>query len=181
MWEKLPFEKHGPDGYYAEHDNIRYVHLLGTNHEAEWSFHRIRNLGRVQTPIGKVHPGYYDAAREVASWLLSEDGYVAVVLSAHSYGAAVAELVKAIMIGYGFNCELRTYGGIKAGRIQVTGHDRNTTHYRHRGDLATLWPPWPWYRRKGDTVAIGARKWPIEAHRIESYREALKGEGIEIP
>jgi len=179
-WERLPFDKPGPDGYYADNASVRYVHLVGTNHKAEWTFHRIRNLGRIRAPVGKVHPDYYNAALRVVKWILANPGFVAVVLSGHSYGGAVAELVKAIMIGRGFNCELRTYGGIKPGAICVEGYAENTTHYRHRGDLATLWPLWPWYRRRGKVARVGRRIWwpPTEPHQIQSYREAT---GHDIP
>lgn len=179
-WKPLPFDKRGPDGVWAQKGSTRIVHLYGTNHDAEWSFHRLRNLGRVQTPIGKVHPDYYDAACQVDDWLHGEFGYTSIILSGHSYGGAVAELVKALLICRGRRLAyLRTYGAIKAGVITTPQIGDLSTHYRHRGDYAPFWGLWPWYRRSGNHVTIGRWRPPVTAHRIDSYRSALPS--VEIP
>jgi hypothetical protein len=147
------------------------VHLLGTNHVSEWPYHRLRNANRVHADIGKVHPHYLKAARRVAEWIRTQE-YSSLCISGHSYGGAVAEIVAAIMTRQGEHLVmLRTYGAVKAGRLTVSAPAHHVFHYRHRGDIAPFWPPWPWYRRGGYTT-VGKWRLPWKAHRVQSYRDA---------
>jgi pimeloyl-ACP methyl ester carboxylesterase len=171
-WTRLPFNTPGPDGCYRWRDTLLYVHLLGTNHPHEWHSHQTRNTGRIQTPIGRVHRDYYYAALKVVQWLDSQ-GYGQLIISGHSYGGAVAEIVAALKDGE--TVMVRTFGGVKAGVLSAPCD--KAFHYRHRGDPVPWYPLWPWYRRKRP-ICIGQWKWPWVAHRIESYRDALPDIGI---
>ena len=169
-WIKLPFLQRGPDGYYEKRGEVLHVWLNATNHRHEWHSHRLRSTGRIDTPVGKVHRDYYYAALDVLRWI-SSINHDALVIAGHSYGGAVAEIVAALRDAQYGKVLLRTYGAVKAGRVEWRSRPLRY-HYRHKGDVAPWWPLWPWYRRE-KPIKVGKLMLPWKAHALAAYEAAL--------
>jgi pimeloyl-ACP methyl ester carboxylesterase len=137
----------------------------------------IRSAGfSYEDGIGLVARGFWDRAEDIYDWIsyeLDKDDMPNVILTGHSLGGSIAQLVAAKMIEAGMRVGFTpescfkacvTFAAARAGELDILGDHPNCIAYERPGDPIPWMPPWR-KRSKVKRVSIGSSSYKFKLHK----------------
>lgn len=174
-------DQDGTQALVVDHPKRVYVVYRGTTYEDIPADFKCR---RRSTPMGGIHRGFYDYARNafplISMEIRKRFPRKPLVFTGHSLGAAAAVIAAAHFHSQGHEIEaVYTFGGPRPGNAEFKGYCNaafGDRHFRHVNghDGVPLLPPWlVGYRHPGQLVYFST-KGQARVHNMTHFKMVLE-------